>query len=301
MNSGTHKSLIGRYFAPVACLNDPETFLGTLTRREFACGLAESIKIAILKSPRLFEVIDRYHRDVEYSPYTHELIHISIRMMLEELQPNLYEQNLCRLADFGHEFGHIIEARAHHEIPHGECVAVGIAISSFLAYMKGVLARSNLEKILSCIINQGLPIYMTGHDSCNSEALWKKISTDGIDHKDEMLYLAVPEVIGRGTFIKNIEDINVEMVKEAILRLRQYAKGQTEFWCHPPARNGLTFGTGSSSLSGINSSLSNGKTLDSKEGQFRSSGNSFLSNGGPPSTARKRTFAIIGASGDIRS
>src|SRR5437588_128456 len=83
----------------------------------------------------------------------------------------------------GHEFGHIVEALAQHEIPHGECVAIGMAISSFLAHLKGTLWRSDLERILNCILDLGLPIYMTDYDCCNANVLWVKISTDGIGHK----------------------------------------------------------------------------------------------------------------------
>ncbi|KAK0121429.1 hypothetical protein ONS95_009723 [Cadophora gregata] len=224
VNFGNHKSLLGRYFPPVACLNDPETFLPTLPRREFACGLAESIKIATVKDSRLFEIIERYHGDVEYNAHTHELIQLSIRSMLEELQPNLYEQDLCRFADFGHEFGHIVESLAKQTISHGECVAIGMAISSSLAYRKRILSRSDLERILNCMLDLGLPIYLTDYDCCSADLLWGKISTDGIEHKGGMLYLTVPETIGRGTFLNEISDIDSGMLSEVILSLCRYSE-----------------------------------------------------------------------------
>lgn len=223
VNFENHKSLTGRYFPPVACLNDPQNFLASLPQREFACGVAEAIKMAIVKSSRLFEIIERYHRNVGYNTYTHELIHISIRTMLEELQPNLYEHDLRRLVDFGHEFGHIVESLARHEIPHGECVAIGMAISSFLAHLTGVLSRSDLERILNCILSMGLPIYVADYDCCNPEILWARIRTEGIEHKDGMLWLAVPETIGRGGFLDEITSIDAEMVSEATLSLKRYA------------------------------------------------------------------------------
>jgi len=223
VNVDGHKSAIGRYFAPVACLNDPETFLLSLPRREFASGLAEAIKMALLKSPRLFEVIETYHCNAEYNGYTHELIHISIHTMLEELQPNLHEHDLRRSVDFGHEFGHIVESLARHEIPHGECVAVGMAISSFLAHMKGILSRADLERILNCILNLGLPIFARDYGCCKADVIWAKICTEGIEHKDGMLWLAIPETIGQGGFLDNISDIDAEMVREALFCLREYA------------------------------------------------------------------------------
>jgi hypothetical protein len=78
--------------------------------------------------------------------------------MLEELQLNLYEEDLRRLVDFGHEFGNIVEELARHELPHGECVTIGMAISSSLAHQKGILARPDLERILNCILGPGTRI-----------------------------------------------------------------------------------------------------------------------------------------------
>ncbi|KAK7954419.1 hypothetical protein PG988_015113 [Apiospora saccharicola] len=219
---GNHKSLIGHYYAPVGCLNDPETFLATLPRREFACGLAESVKMAILASPRLFDLIEKYHRTGNYNNYTQELMQISIRSMLWELQSNLYEHNLRRLVDFGHEFGHIVESLAGYEIPHGECVSIGMSISSHLAWQKGIMAEDDMERILRCLLDLGLPIYTTDHDCCNPRVLWDRIRTDGTANKDGMLWLAVPEAIGRGAFLDHITDIDVQMVQVALTSLSEY-------------------------------------------------------------------------------
>ncbi|RYP67507.1 hypothetical protein DL771_007207 [Monosporascus sp. 5C6A] len=318
VNFGNHKSLVGRYFAPVACLNDPQTFLATLSRRDFACGLAESIKMAILKSPRLFEVIDRYHRNSGYNTHTDELIHISIITMLEELQPNLHEHNLLRPVDFGHEFGHIIESLARHEIPHGECVAIGMAISSSLAYRKGILARSDLDRVLKCILDLGLPIYATDYDCCNEEVLWTKISTEGIEHKDGMLYLAIPETIGRGGFLYDISDINTRILSDVMISLKRYSSQyavtqsskRTDWSClstvKPSLVNGRSFlangqrphSNRQPPLSNGQPSLLNGKPVIPNGQSSVSSGAQSLYNG---KSALKPTAGIIGASGDIGS
>ena len=280
VNFENHKNLTGRYFPPVACLNDPETFLVTLPQREFACGVAEAMKMAIIKSPRLFEVIERYHRNIGYNTYTHELIHISIRTMLEELQPNLYEHDLRRLVDFGHEFGHIVESLARHEIPHGECVAIGMAISSFLAHLNGALSRADLERILNCILSMGLPIYVTDYDCCNPDILWAKLRTEGIEHKDGMLWLAVPETIGRGGFLDEISSIDAGMVNEAVLGLRWYAD------CYREENTSRV------------EELSTAKPSALINGSIFETGKSSL-----PNNKRSLfpTAAIIGASGDIGS
>ncbi|KAK3381226.1 hypothetical protein B0H63DRAFT_395762, partial [Podospora didyma] len=221
VNQGAHKNVIGRYYAPVACLNDPDAFLLSLPEREVACGLAEAIKMALIKSSRLFDMIEGYqaHGSLEHglkTGYVHETIRLSIRTMLEDLQPNLHEDNLRRLVDFGHEFGHIVEALARHELPHGECVAIGMGISSSLAHRKGILSQTELDRILDCMLRLGLPISATMHGCCDPEVLWRKICTDGTNHKDGMLWLVVPENIGRGTFLGHISDIDAAMLADVM-------------------------------------------------------------------------------------
>ncbi len=229
--------------------------------------------MAVLKSSRLFELIERYHRNIRYNTYTHELIHISIRTMLEELQPNLHEQSLCRLVDFGHEFGHIVESLARHETPHGGCVAISMAISTSLAHLKGILSRANLERILDLILDMVLPIFLTNYDCCNPDVLWAKICTEGIKHKDGMLYLVVPETIGRARFLDKISDIDARMVSEAVLGLRRYA-GQYK---------------GKKALRSNGSNEASPSTT--RDGLIFESGKPCLTT----------TAAIIGASGDIGS
>ncbi|KAL4721745.1 hypothetical protein ACLX1H_011239 [Fusarium chlamydosporum] len=314
VNLGSHKSLVGRYYAPIACLNDPETFLATLPQREFACGLAEAIKMAVLKSPRLFEVIQRHHSHVGYNPYTDELIHTSIHTMLEELQPNLHEESLRRLVDFGHEFGHIVEALARYEVPHGECVAVGMAISSFLAHLKGILSRAELERILNCVLDLGLPIHLEDYLCCDPSVLWAKISTAGIEHKDGMLYLVVPEAIGRGTFLEDISEIDASMLKETVTSLKEYSNRHAGVSC-ADLKKVLASEIGSPYLSGSinNSSLwtlsdnsgSRGSPVLSDMAQSVAVDNKPRLAGEQSPTgseaAASMVAAVIGASGDLGS
>ncbi|KAH6665672.1 hypothetical protein B0J14DRAFT_679020 [Halenospora varia] len=158
---------------------------------------------------------------------------------------------------------------------------MGMAISSFLAYLKGVLSWPDLERILNCILDMGPPFYVMDYDCCNADVLWEKIRTDGMEHKDGVLYLAMPNTIGGGTFLDNILDIDAGMVSEAVLNLRRYADQYTEANRLTP-KDGLVFETS-------NQFLSNGEPSPFK-------GNESLSDAKPsiPTTA-----GIIGTSGYI--
>jgi len=312
VNFGNHKSLVGHYYAPVACLNDPEKFLATLPRREFVCGLAEAVKMALLASPRLFEAIINYHRTGGYNEHTDEVMYIAIRTMLEELQPNLYEHSLRRLVDFGHEFGHIVESHAHHEIPHGECVSMGMSISSHLACQKGILAEAELNEILDGLLGLGLPIYTTENDACNPDVLWNKISTDGTGSKDGMLWLAIPEAIGKGGFIDYITDINRDMIEKTVRDLRDH---QTQYRSHVNGTgmqetangngahsNGISDDLLSNALNGDHAVSNGNGHHGSGESQLNDATNRNQDSNGVSHLRGSRVpfkASIIGASGDI--
>lgn len=224
VNLESHKSSIGRYYAPVACLNDRETFLKTLPKREIACGFAEAIKMAIVKSESLFRLIESNQMDLEDAKYVETMMTMSVHEMLLELQPNLLETDLRRIADFGHEFGHIVESISDHSIPHGECVAIGIAIASMIANLQDLLSTADLQKILDLLLAIGLPIYTTVPGCCCPDVLWAKISTSGVEHKDGKLLLTIPTSIGSATFINDLSDISKEVVTEAVLLLKQLSQ-----------------------------------------------------------------------------
>lgn len=290
VNFGSHKNFIGGYYAPVACLNDARTFLPTLPPREYACGLAEAIKMALVKSRRLFDVIREHQTDLAINEYTDEVIYISIRTMLEELQPNLREDSLIRIVDFGHEFGHIIESLAGFTIPHGECVSMGMAISSSLAHLKGKFSESDLEQTLECLIRLGLPIAT----DCDVGTVWKKISTDGIEHKDGKLWLAVPEGIGKGGFIDEISDISETMLEDVVLLLFS--------WSNERLQNPDKAEEGQQRLPNkLLSSTSPAIESASSPSTSPSSSSSSLTVSTASSHPSPLRAAVIGASGDIGS
>lgn len=221
VNFKDHKNFIGAYYAPAACLND-EAFLKTLSGKDMRCGISEAIKMALIKDRRLFELIERKHPDLQKAVFdeeTDEIIRRSIEMMLEELQPNLYEENLRRLPDFGHEFGHIIEALSEYTIPHGEAVAIGMGISCCLAYRKDKFNKRDLKATLTLLSDVGLPIY---DPCCNVDVLWEKCE-EVVAHKGGKLYLVIPREIGKGDFIDELNEINKEMLSDAVWRLHRYA------------------------------------------------------------------------------
>ena len=217
------KNLIGAYHPPAACLCDAQ-FLRTLPARELRCGLAEMIKIAAVADARLFELIEDFHPEVlagRSGPAVQRLIRQSILAMVTDLAANPCEAQLRRLPDFGHEFGHVLEAASGMRLRHGEAVAIGMALSCQLAAATGHLGEQDCDRIVGLIQRAGLPV----HDStCDPAALWHWLRTDVLPHKDGSLHLAVPTGIGSGGFIEAAE-IGLPLLTGVCERLAGRAAG----------------------------------------------------------------------------
>ncbi|MBD2412342.1 hypothetical protein FACHB389_25335 [Nostoc calcicola FACHB-389] len=222
VNFGDKKNFLGTYYPSTQCLCD-KSFLQTLPIEEIRCGLSEAIKIALVKDASLFALIEEHYPLVlarSPEPVIDKILMQAIALMLEELESNPYELSARRLPDFGHEFGHTLESLTHHQLRHGEAVAIGMALSCHIAWSAGLLKRSILERILKLLLEVGLPIY---HPACQPEVLWQRLFQDAIAHKMGRLHLVVPTDIGQGAFIDDIADINLTMLQQACIELKSFS------------------------------------------------------------------------------
>merc|ERR1719261_1964093 len=105
-----------------------------------------------MKSPELFELLEEnagrliadkfVEKDASDGVPAH-VLRLSIETMLEELAPNLWENSLDRLVDFGHAIGQNLEMKSlgtKYELMHGEAVAVDMAYMAVLSNVLGLVS-----------------------------------------------------------------------------------------------------------------------------------------------------------------
>lgn len=119
VNLGGVKNIVGAFYQPKKVIIDPEV-LKTLDERQFASGLAESIKMAACFDEELFELIES--GDARLNIET--IIEKSIRIKASVVEKDEKEAGLRKALNFGHTLGHGIEANS--TLYHGECVALGM-------------------------------------------------------------------------------------------------------------------------------------------------------------------------------
>jgi len=163
------KNRLGAYIPPVAAFLDP-VFIKTEEKRAISSGVAEMAKMALMKSPELFELLEAHaplliaekFQSKEDDNIPARVLRLSIETMLEELAPNLLETSLDRLVDFGHTIGQELEMHAlgtPHELTHGESVAVDMTYSTVLSCVRGHINKVERNRILNMLRQCQVPLY----------------------------------------------------------------------------------------------------------------------------------------------
>ncbi|MDD9376880.1 sedoheptulose 7-phosphate cyclase [Streptomyces sp. ZAF1911] len=223
VNHGTHKNRLGTYFAPEVTLIDPE-FLRTVEPRHIANGLAEIIKMALIKDGALFDLLEenvtRITSDslADCGAAMSEVVSRAIAGMLDELEPNLWEGVLERSVDYGHTFSPSLELRADPPLLHGEAVGVDMAVCLALAAGRGYLSEGDAHRALALIAGCGLPLT---HPVFTPDLLTVGLA-DAVKHRDGAQRLPLTNGIGSCVFVN---DITADELARALEFVRAYADG----------------------------------------------------------------------------
>jgi len=123
INVGGVKNLVGGFHPPSRVIVDP-VFLPTLPPAAVAAGLAEAVKICFCRGQDSFETYLEHYPAFEREP--ERLLHHVLEAKKWFIEIDEHDQAERLLLNFGHTFGHALEAATSHRLSHGLGVAVGI-------------------------------------------------------------------------------------------------------------------------------------------------------------------------------
>jgi 3-dehydroquinate synthase len=199
------KNRLGSYHAADHTLLD-RGFLATLADRHIGNGLAEIVKMAVIRDAVLFELLES---DVEAlmrhrfgDPAGQRVMHRAITGMLAELEPNLWEHDLRRAVDFGHTIGPAVEMAASPSLLHGEAVSIDMAVSCALAVERGLQTRTDALRVLNLLRRCGLPVQ---HPLCAAPFLWDAL-VEATRHRGGRQNAPVPMGIGECVFVDDLTE-----------------------------------------------------------------------------------------------
>lgn len=218
VNFDQHKNRLGSYYAPVAAYLD-RCFLASLDERHMANGMAEILKMALVRDARLFELLERHAHELIAARLQggvghDEVFARAIQGMLEELEPNLWEDELERRVDYGHSFSPVLEMQALPELLHGEAVGIDMILSLLLSLGRGLVTPSQLERVVTLMRALDLPIY---HSLVTPDLMWQALQ-DTVCHRDGLQRLPLTRGIGACVFVNDVSRAELE---EAVTRHRR--------------------------------------------------------------------------------
>ncbi len=156
------KNLIGAFKQPKAVIVDVAT-LQSLSTREFASGMAEVIKQALIGDPDLFDTLENgnWSNDtgelLSRLPRLQTLVARAIQVKINIIQKDPFDQGRRAVLNLGHTFAHAIEIASNHTIVHGEAVAMGMAAAASLSVRLKHCSKELQARIEAIIEDTGLP------------------------------------------------------------------------------------------------------------------------------------------------
>ncbi len=160
INHPLGKNMIGAFYQPQAVLADTST-LNTLPARELSAGLAEVIKHGAIIDARFFAWLESnidklMAKDADALAYA---IKRSCEIKADVVRQDEREGGLRAILNFGHTFGHAIEAGlGYGNWLHGEAVGCGMVMAANLSHRLGFIDEATKNRVSALVHAAGLPV-----------------------------------------------------------------------------------------------------------------------------------------------
>lgn len=211
VNLVSGKNLIGSFHQPLAVLIDP-LMLESLPDREFRAGLYEIVKAGIIREAELYTYLSERVDDVlaRKPEAVDHIIAEAVKMKADVVTRDEREGDLRRILNFGHTFGHALEAETEYKrFLHGEAVAWGMRAAIYLGEMTGHTSAEDSVDMLETIRRYG-PIPPV--DGIPAEALLARLVHDKKTVQGKV-HFVLPVKIGE---VKVVSGIDEKLVLESI-------------------------------------------------------------------------------------
>lgn len=158
INAFAQKNLLGAFYPATAVINDFQLLL-SLSQRDQIAGLAEAVKVAVIKDAAFFQWMEQQAEAL--AGFEHSASRYAIRRCAELHLDHItgagdpFERGNGRPLDYGHWAAHKLENLSQHRLRHGEAVAVGMALDALYANASGLLSDADCQRLLQLLDTLG--------------------------------------------------------------------------------------------------------------------------------------------------
>ena len=207
INTRTGKNLIGAFYQPRMVLADTSV-LSSLPRRELLAGYAEIVKYGLIRDAEFFAWLEADgHLVCALAPDAlRRAVLTSCVMKAEIVAGDEREEGDRALLNFGHTFGHALEAETgfSSRLLHGEAVALGMVLATDFAAKLGFVAAADALRVRTHLQDCGLPTRLAeiGLTGIPADRLLGQMSKDK-KVRDGRITLILPRHIGEAFVMKD--------------------------------------------------------------------------------------------------
>lgn len=146
INVGQWKNIIGSFTPPNQVIISRD-FLETLKDEDILSGVGEMVKVHIIDGPSSFADIERSYSDILSSgDAMQDYISKSLMIKKKIIEVDEFDRGPRNVMNYGHSFGHAMEAATHFAIPHGIAVTRGMDLANFVSWKMGRLSEGQYAK-----------------------------------------------------------------------------------------------------------------------------------------------------------
>lgn len=156
------KNLIGTFAPPWAVINDAR-FIDILPSREKRAGLAEAVKVALIRDHAFFLMMEKQLPALAAfdSNVLNVVITRSASLHMHQIAHggDPFESGSARPLDYGHWVAHKLERLTAHALSHGEAVAIGLVLDARYSCLAGLLPEGEDARIHRLLTQLGFDLW----------------------------------------------------------------------------------------------------------------------------------------------
>ncbi|MGB6150418.1 MAG: 3-dehydroquinate synthase [Pricia sp.] len=225
INAFGKKNFLGTFALPYAIIND-SNFLATLEQRDWISGIAEALKVALIKDIAFFAYLeknakklrDRDHEAMQYTIYRCAEIHM--QHISQGGDP--FESGSSRPLDFGHWAAHKLEFLTNYRLRHGEAVAKGIVLDVTYAHLTGLITAEELQRIVGVFETIGFDLGFPLDTDAEMTQLLNGIE-EFREHLGGQLTITLISEIGKKY---DVHEIDNELMKKALKQVNEISNSK---------------------------------------------------------------------------
>lgn len=211
VNHPLGKNMIGAFKQPQQVLIDTRV-LSTLPSREFAAGMAEVIKYALIADAAFFKYLEQHSAAIQAlePDIIGTMVKHCCQMKADIVAMDETEQGQRALLNLGHTFGHAIEAwLGYGQWLHGEAVSAGMVMAAKVSQHRGWLKQDELDRI--CTLLQRFQLPVTVPDGMSINDFMPYMKTDKKVRAGRMRFV-LPTAFGYSEVIDDVSDDELQSI-----------------------------------------------------------------------------------------